>query len=133
MPCRSDYQEPNAKEVESRTVAKLLVYLLSAIDKDVPDDVQYAAKSEYGNTQHLDGHTALLCSTIQGLSKRNQDKLIYDGRNAAARKLADWWENHQQVDAQRIAEEKKQKRNAKLVESALAKLTPAERKALGHK
>jgi hypothetical protein len=35
---------------------------------------------------------------------------MYDGRNAMARKLADWWERHEEFDRQRVKDEERQKR-----------------------
>jgi hypothetical protein len=51
--------------------------------------------------------------------------------NKTSRRLATWWEEHQAADKLRVAYEKAKKHKAKLRASALAKLTPAEKAALG--
>lgn len=130
MGCRSDYMEATAQEAESKYVCTLLVYVLEAQGKEVPVEIVKGANEYYGDVQALDANTALLCGTIRGFTKKEQDRILYDGKNPAARKLADWWENHQEVDRQREAEEAKEKKNKKLANKAKAKLTPAELKAL---
>lgn len=130
MGCRSDYMEATAQEVESKLVCQLLRYTLEALGAVVPPAVKKGANEYYGDTAALDANTAFLCNTIRGLSSDEQDRILYNGRNAEARKLADWWENHQEVDRKRLADEAREKKNKKLRASAVAKLTPAERKAL---
>lgn len=48
-----------------------------------------------------------------------------------ARQLADWWENHQEFDRVRTAEEKRKAKLESLKENILAKLTDEEKEALG--
>ena len=36
-----------------------------------------------------------------------RDRIVYDARNKTARRLADWWEEHQEEDAKREAAELK--------------------------
>ena len=100
MPCRSDYLAPNARETESLLVAKLLLYLG---DHDLA--LRAASKTIYGNTQMLDEWTAKLCTVCENLSDHAKDRLMYDGRVPMARKLADWWDDHQAADYKRDVEE----------------------------
>ena len=127
MGCRSDYMEATAQEVESKHVCTLLVYVLEALGKEVPVAIVKGATEYYGDTAALDANTALLCGTINGFTKKEQDRILYNGKSPAARKLADWWENHQEVDRKRLAQEAQDKKNKRLKAKALAKLTPAER------
>jgi hypothetical protein len=118
MPCRTDYSEPNARQAESKRVAGHLLYLLPAIGlkptKAETDAWKTAASEYYGNQSEVDNWTALLCSTIRIMSAAEQDKYIYDGKNANARSLADWWEKHQKWDKKRKAQEQREKRKKKV-------------------
>ena len=58
-------------------------------------------------------------------------EVLYNGRNAQARDLAAWWENHELLDKERDKLLKAEKKKTKLIASAYAKLTPAEIDALG--
>ena len=133
MPCRSDYMEPNAREAESKLVAKLLIYVLDSLNETHDDynSIFNASVHFYGDQHRLDEWTAILCSKLKKLSKKQQDTIIYDGRLPKARLLADWWEKHQEADKLRNARERAKKKQASLRKSALAKLSPAERRALG--
>jgi hypothetical protein len=41
------------------------------------------------------------------MSTEDADRLVYDGRNPMARKLADWWEEHQKADKMRRNRERR--------------------------
>ena len=115
MACRSDYMEPTAREVELALVIKHLEHLGVPMLK----------------TFDVDHLTAYLCRILgEELSPEEMDRLVYNGRDPAARALADWWDRHQSVDADRIAKETEDRKNAELRSSAMSKLTPEERKAL---
>lgn len=133
MGCRSEHMEPQAREKESVVVCKLLTYLLPQAKipiapqgMAIPDEVKAAANNIYGDQGKLDEHTALLCSVLGSLSPTQMKKLVYDGSNPMARKLADWWENHQKVDADRKENELKQMEQVLLVASAFSKLSDKE-------
>lgn len=75
--------------------------------------------------------TRMLCTACKNMSEKLKDKLMYDGRNRMARKLADWWENHQRQDTKREARERKKAEFNRIRKKALTKLSAKERKALG--
>ncbi len=131
MPCRSDYQDPNAREIESRLVCRLLRYLMREKGIVVPNRISAGANDSYGNVSHLNQDTAMLCDLCQNFTEEERDILLYDGRVAEARELAAWWERHQKADTTRAKKEERKKEKAKLIESAKEKLSPAERRALG--
>lgn len=106
MPCESSYLASNPREEESKLVAELLVYIFSAREKNVPTNIWEASKNYYGNVKLLDDFTRQLCTICKEMSAEEQAKLIYDGRSKMARKLADWWETHQEHDAIREKKEK---------------------------
>lgn len=76
-------------------------------------------------------NTRFLCSTIKKMSKNQLDKIVYNGYNKMARDLADWWDEHQEMDKAREKEEQKKKREREVRKSALSKLTDEERRILG--
>ena len=100
MPCRSDDLEDTKKETEAVVVCQLLCYLLPMLAKSIPSYIRSAQTDRTLAVAQIDDNTALLCSTIQEMSEEQQNRLIYDGRNSKARKLADWWKKHQRIDVQ---------------------------------
>jgi hypothetical protein len=131
MPCRSDYMEPNEREIESRLVASLLAYVLQAMNISVPTNISSAALNSYGSAENCDVFTARLCSLIKGMNKKQRERIVYNAKNPVSRRLADWWENHQTIDKKREAKEKADAAREKIREAALAKLSPKEKEALG--
>jgi hypothetical protein len=118
-------------ELESKRVCELLVYLNTCLGRFSQGWIIEASMNYYGNVNRLDEATALLCNNCRLLSKEEAEKFIYDGRNKDARRLADWWERHQEWDARRVAEEDGSRKKALLRERALKKLTVEEMKVLG--
>ena len=109
MPCRSDYDPPSGKQLESIRVCELIIYLWGRIGRDVPDWIVETTKEYYGNVARLDEATKILCETCRSLTEEETEQLIYDGHDAGARRLAGWWDRHQEWDKRRIAEEKKER------------------------
>ena len=122
MPCRCDYMEPTAREIEHKLVHNLIFYVVESLHLD---------RTDFGN--NVDQDTKTLCSLIKAMNKKQLDTIVYNGRNAQARKLADWWDKHQEYDKLREAAELHQKHLIMVKERALKKLTKEERQALGIK
>lgn len=101
MPCKSDYMEPDERERESKLVAELIVYVSEGMDIQPPNYAINAAKEYYGDVKMLDKMTADLCFACQAMHRDYRDRIMYDGRKKMARKLADWWEKHQEADRKR--------------------------------
>jgi len=131
MPCRSDYLEPNDREKESKLVARLLVYLYGELNESLPPAVHSASVAIYGSESRVDEFTAMLCDRVKNLTAKQQQAILYDGRKKKARELANWYDAHKQADNRRLAAERLTKRRNKLRQQALAKLTTAEKRALG--
>lgn len=132
MPCNSDYLAPNAREQELQRAAKLLVWVKTKLGKAVPDYAKKAAADIYG----AGGDRALkeLCSTLKQMNKNKREELIYgNARDAVARDLADWWEQHQAADAAR--EQHEQEELGRMRDGKIARIgLPAKsKKALGLK
>lgn len=66
----------------------------------VEDNLFYGT---YAGTPTLDLFASALCELLSKIEENDAaaNKIIYDGRNKQARELAEWWEEHQKVDAQR--------------------------------
>ncbi len=126
MPCTSDCCEPSEQHKELQKVAKLLVYVFSQLEYDIPDPIKTASLTEYGDRTKLDEYTELLCATCKNMSEGQKSSIIYNARSALSRQLADWWEYHQEVDRRREEEENNKRQQAALLASARSKVTKEE-------
>jgi hypothetical protein len=107
MPCNSQYLEPTAQEIESRKVAKLILFLerrmkgqFRAVDPVRPM-LAKTAKDPYGNTAIVHELTAALCGAIRALTFDEMDKHVWNGKVKTCRELADWWDAHKAHDRRR--------------------------------
>ncbi len=89
-------------------------------------------------TKTADDLAAMLCSICVALDNANDINgwpVVDDDSSIGLIDRVDglrtWWDNHQRIDAERIAREREAQARKDLRESALGKLTPEERKALG--
>ena len=131
MPCNSDYLAASGQELESRRVCQLLVYVFTSTTQPVPEWVKEAAEDYYGNVRRLDEATAMLCDNCRRLQGEELETIVYDAHNTDARRLADWFERHQEWDRRRVAEEAESRRKIMLKDRAIQKLSVEEREALG--
>lgn len=126
MPCSSEGYSNRESEIQQ--AAKLLCWLADSLSLQVAPYERDASKDLYVVDTRI---VPNLCCLIQTLTKDQTNEFLYDGRNPMARKLADWWDAHKEIDKKRIAEELKKKEDAKLRKIALNKLTIQEKKLLG--
>lgn len=105
MPCRSDHMEPRAAEAESNKVAKLIVYVEAHLGKHPAQWILAAAAHMYGAENKVSELTAILCEAIGELSDEQTEQVVYNGRDAQARELASWWEQHQKDDERHALED----------------------------
>lgn len=131
MPCQSDYMAASGHELESQRVCGLITCLWDKMGKDVPEWIVKAAGDYYGNVSRLDEATRILCETFRGLTTPQTEQFVYNAHDKESRKLADWWERHQEWDVRRKAEEEASRRKIMLKDRAIQKLTVEEREALG--
>lgn len=129
MPCDSSYLEATGREKELHRAAQLLVYVRQKQGYNVEPFVQGAANDYYGNND--DRPLKLLCETLTNMDPKKRDKIIYEPHSRVARDLANWWEEHQEADKKRVEAETRQTQNIETRKHAIAKLTKAEREALG--
>lgn len=127
MPCVSDYLEPNHRERALQKAAKLYVGVLKHLKKPVPPAVQNASEDIYCKADYVPE----LCATLKALSPKAREALVYDAKSRFSRELATWWEEHQKADKERAQAQARETRRQNLAKQALAKLTPAEKRALG--
>jgi adenylate kinase len=103
MPCNSDYMNQTDKERQLQETAKLLVYVIESVGAEPSKRVLDAAADYYCKYDTV----PVLCNWIRHeLDPEQIDKIMYDGRNPMARRLADWWEKHDEADQKREAAEK---------------------------
>lgn len=126
MPCNGEYLNPTESEANSRLAAELIIYVRKSLKKSIPKFVTETASSVYGAPSRLNELVSMLCTMCSNMSEAKQDRIIYNGRNSTARKLADWWEVHQEADKERLAKDRKTR-----IKNALKKLTPEEKELLG--
>ena len=124
--------EATDAERAARNTFERLRNLLVMLNRDIPEWIS-AGTSYYSTVAKHNDAAAKLCYMISKLTEKELDKYIYNGRSAESRKLAEWWEKHQQADAKRLKDEQQAKAKNATRKRALAKLTKAERAALGIK
>jgi hypothetical protein len=128
MPCDGSYMNPNDEEHNRRTAAEFIVFVDSKLGIETPEDIKHAAGHIYGQGVELDDVVAKLCFKLSTLTKKQQSVIIYNGRDKTSRALADWWDEHQEADKERIEQEVKDSKDRV---AAIKKLTTRERKLLG--
>lgn len=130
MACKCDeYPTPDKRNLEIKASASLLIWLLPKVNMLVPTWVKAMAGNELVSDARV---LPLLCKTMQELSEATRERLLYGNpRDAMARRLADWWEEHQEVDRKQAIKDAARRHTARVRAGALAKLTKEERQALG--
>lgn len=133
MPCYSDYMDPMWWEVELHECAMLRVYVDKYLHTKSPTRLLEASKHGCGSPLKLVDLEPLvveLCATLNSLTPKQRNHLIYNARDAMSRRLADWWERHQLADRERKRREATKRRCETLAKRAREKLSPAELEAL---
>ena len=129
MPC-NDSQfllEQTGSERQCQKAAQLLVYVREGMGLPVEPWMSKAAAKYYCEEERA---VPELCRHLTEMDPILREKLVYDGKSKQARKLADWWEAHQEIDRRREAREKEQLERERLKAQALSKLSKEERIAL---
>ncbi len=115
MPCNSDHMEPSHHERESVKI----IGFLKEFGHGLGDKVDC-----YGRVHTIHTDTAKLC-------KLCTEATIQGRMGMASLELQIWWRDHQVADKKKEQTKQQKKRLEFLKESALAKLTPEDREALG--
>ena len=95
MPCNCDHMEPTAAERHRREAAQHLVYLFDRLGLDIAPHIKEAADDLYGTGG--DECVVALCEILRG-GTDDVMAIVYDAKDRRSRRLADWWEDHQEED-----------------------------------
>jgi hypothetical protein len=135
MPCRGpEPVTPTQKGVESRRTCQMLVYILEMFDQHIEDWITEGAKEdEYcWYPEYLDEATRMTCEWCKhAIETGQEDTVIFDAHSRKARRLADWWEEHQELDKKREKAKKAKAKKARAKKKAMSKLTKKDKEALG--
>lgn len=128
MPCTSDgYPEtPTKRNAQLQTVAAHLVYFNKCAGVRTHSSIVADSKDSFCRRDRAE----LLCSALNDLLINDEPKfsaIVYNGREPKARRLADWWEEHQRIDDAR------KKREAVQAAEARAKAESTVRGLVGTK
>ena len=131
MPCQS-YESPSPSEYDKSITetVKNLIYAQNQLGVIISNSLTEAYSKSYFDKAEGDKWTKKLCELLTGLSKKKRDELVYNPKSAKSRRLADWWEEHQRQDKERVRAELKKAKEDKEIKTALAKLTAREKKLL---
>lgn len=99
MPCNCDHMEPTARERHQREAATHLVYIYGRMGQPVPAEIARCAADIYGG--QTDEWVKFLCTMFKEMNQEQIDRIVYDAKDKRSRALADWYEEHQEVDRQR--------------------------------
>ena len=125
MGCRSDYMEPSGREKESKRVCEFIVYVNDKLGHVTTQWITDGANHVYGNACRLDQATNILCDLCSELS----EEILYNGKDRTARRLANWWDDHQQSDKANELYEQIRQQDIDTVVKVLNNLTADELKA----
>jgi len=85
---------PSNKEMRERKNCELYAYLLTSLDKEVPDEIiECIISYDYP----LDC-VADLFSELKGLDNETFEKIVNDKESTQSCELASWWRTHQEAD-----------------------------------
>lgn len=98
MPCRDDGPDPRYLALQERV--ELLIKLAHYLDEKLGQP-SFVAQADLPLHRKRDALAAHLCATIKTLDEDVLNTVMYDGRSSMARKLAEFWEEHQLADRKR--------------------------------
>lgn len=97
MPCYTPPESDN--QIESRRVCELI--LIFDKKMGLASDYRIAKWAEYGSFNHCDIVVPMLCEKINSLSEEELERVVYNGRDKESRRLADWFDYHNEFDKTR--------------------------------
>lgn len=127
MPCNSDYLEPTHREREFQRAATLLLYVRKKTGKPAE---AWAKKEAYNIYARDERCVTVLCIALGVLSQKEMEEIVYNAHDARSRDLANWREEHLEADQKRDSREAAARENERLRKEAMAKLSPAEQRAI---
>lgn len=107
---------------------------------DYPDD-KYSLRQDNRELQdEVSKLKRLLCQACHAMENSTDDRmyhilntLVVQSEGTDFTELAEWWEEHQKEDKERIERERQEAERQREMSEAVAKLTPRERDLLGIK
>lgn len=75
--------------------------------------------------------TEKLLLALKGMNRHQRERIIYNAHDRNSRDLANWWDDYNELLKAKNARERAARGLKRLVASAMRKLSPAERRALG--
>lgn len=129
MPCFDIYSGRSYERPRASIAAEHYRYLCSKLDVVIPPWAKEWGHDQYDYDGGIDP-TAELCALVKTLTDGQREKIVYNAHSSKARGLADWVEEHDKEDVIRLKREEEAARKEGLIDSAMAKLTPDERRAV---
>ena len=136
MPC-SGPSSSECRGADARVaVSKHIVFFLTemGLKKEIPVMATDTIKENgWGGAKGIDELTKFLCKEIGEASVHDVHAIIYNSRSRKARELANWWEDHQELDRKREVKAAKKVAKASLAEErehVLASLSDHQRAVL---
>lgn len=111
MPCNSNHMNPNERERYNQTTAQLWQYVVKACNIQLSLAAHRKLNAAASDIYCGVDYTPNLCAWVRQQSNATLDAVMYNGRHSMARRLADWWEKHEQWDRQRIVQQRTKIKN----------------------
>lgn len=134
MPCNSDHMEQRPDEAALQKAGELLLFVVNELGERGSDQHILASALHSDGREYYAkdvGQVEALCKALTEMPEADREAIVYNAHSKESRRLANWWERHQEVDRKREELEGAAARKAALRESARAKLNADERKAVG--
>ena len=102
MPCYSP--EASDKDKQAMEAARHIQYLYPKLGIDIPGAAKELPTGYdiLGFGKKADVLVRDLCGTCREMTDEQIESIIYNARCRQARRLADWWEDHQEWDRERV-------------------------------
>ena len=123
MPCKTE--EPSPIQQEGQLVGELLLYVYYMLGIKPSATSITISKEYFAKTSDVHSAVEELCTLLRNLNNtcvEDYEKIVYNAKSKNSRRLADWWEKHQEMDARRI-EQELQAEKQRSVDYILKKLT----------
>lgn len=93
-PCESSYLEPSYHEIESRKIAKHIIFIHSKIPNNLITDnwIIEASEDTYGNPHRYDELKNILNNLLDYLNKKQIENIVYNAKSRQSRSLANYYE-----------------------------------------
>lgn len=112
MPCSDGRDFDHLDEVlkKNKRLAKLILYATQMLETeiDISSKLILVEIMENGylddssqSPKLCDELTNLLCKICSHMDEDQEDKIIYNSRVKTSRALADWWDEHKELDKER--------------------------------